>query len=402
MAEIFFSCQPIFDNELQHWGSELLFREGLENKFPSIDEDTATSRILSANFLASNAKQKLTRYIVSFGESSLLDEIPLSMPSQHLIIAITDECSPTAELVSKLRAYRREGYRILMDGKVINNEWRNYLELIDILSISMERDNPADWEYTISQYPQQVFLARKVEKQEELEAAQSYGFALFQGYFFEKPQIVRSEDVAPSVMSLLDICIIINKNPDDIDTLAKVISKDVSLLYKVIASANILAKTKTSKISNPRQAVVYLGVQALRRLVSLLIMSNLNHQHAAQLQNAALSRATFYSMLSIEDKAFNADEAFIVGAFSLLDVMLSKPMADIVAQLDLSSDVKRALVNKEGIYGHLLQMSHDIDQANWNGLVHWCNQLKLSDKSVLKDFEAARISTADITASMQV
>ncbi|MEI8610462.1 hypothetical protein P4S70_16395 [Enterovibrio sp. Hal110] len=118
------------------------FREGLENKFPSIDEDTATSRILSANFLASNAKQKLTRYIVSFGESSLLDEIPLSMPSQHLIIAITDECSPTAELVSKLRAYRREGYRILMDGKVINNEWRNYLELIDILSISMERDNP--------------------------------------------------------------------------------------------------------------------------------------------------------------------------------------------------------------------------------------------------------------------
>ncbi|MEI8610463.1 hypothetical protein P4S70_16400 [Enterovibrio sp. Hal110] len=64
-----------------------------------------------------------------------------------------------------------------------------------------------------------------MEKQEELEAAQSYGFALFQGYFFEKPQIVRSEDVAPSVMSLLDICIIINKNPDDIDTLAKVISE---------------------------------------------------------------------------------------------------------------------------------------------------------------------------------
>ncbi|KXF83139.1 EAL and HDOD domain-containing protein [Enterovibrio coralii] len=402
MAEVFFSCQPVFSNDLQQWGSELLFREGLENKFPSIDEDTATSRILSANFLASNSNQNQSRYIVSFGESSLMDEIPLSMPSQSLIIFLTDDCHPNAELVSKLRAYRTEGYRIMMDGKAMHNAWRNYLELVDIFSISMERDNPSDWEQTISQYSQQVFLARKVEKQEELAAAQSVGFTLFQGYFFEKPTIVRSEDVAPSVMSLLDICIIINKNPDDIDTLTNIISKDVSLLYKVIASANILAKTKTNKIANPRQAVVYLGVQALRRLVSLLIMSNLNHQHAAQLQSIALLRATFFSSLQIDNKEFNADEAFIVGAFSMLDVMLSKPMSEIVSQLDLSAAVKKGLTTKEGVYGQLITLSHDIEHANWNGLINWCNELKLNDKAVLKEFEAARVSTAEITSSMQV
>ncbi|PKF50414.1 signal transduction protein [Enterovibrio nigricans] len=392
----------MFANDLQQWGSELLFREGLENKFPSIDEDTATSRILSANFLASNANQTQSRYIVSFGESSLLDEIPLSMPSQSLIIFVTDDCMPSAEMIAKLRAYRSQGYRIMMDGKAMHNSWRNYLELVDIFSISMERDNPSDWEQTISQYSQQVFLARKVEKHDELLTAQSVGFTLFQGYFFEKPTIVRSEDIAPSVMSLLDICIIINKNPDDIDTLTKIISKDVSLLYKVIASANILAKTKTNKIANPRQAVVYLGVQALRRLVSLLIMSNLNHQHAAQLQNIALLRATFFSSLQLDNKDFNADEAFIVGAFSMLDTMLSKPMAEIVGQLDLSNNVKKALNTKEGVYGQLILMAHDIEHANWNGLIHWCNELNLNDKTVLKEFEMARINTAEITSSMQV
>ncbi|MDD1779786.1 HDOD domain-containing protein [Enterovibrio sp. ZSDZ35] len=402
MAEVFFSCQPVFANDLQQWGSELLFREGLENKFPSIDEDTATSRILSANFLASNSNQAQSRYIVSFGESSLRDEIPLSMPSQSLIIFVTEDCQPSADLVSKLRAYRTQGYRIMMDGKALHNAWRNYLELVDIFSISMERDSPSDWEQTINQYSQQVFLARKVEKQEELHAAQHAGFTLFQGYFFEKPTIIRSEDIAPSVMSLLDICIIINKNPDDIDTLTNIISKDVSLLYKVIASANILAKTKTNKIANPRQAVVYLGVQALRRLVSLLIMSNLNHQHAVQLQSIALLRATFFSSLQIEHKEFNADEAFIVGAFSMLDTMLSKPMNEIVSQLDLSNNVKKALTTKEGVYGQLILLSHDIEHANWNGLVHWCNELNLNDKVAVKEFEAARINTAEITSSMQV
>ncbi|WP_229333359.1 YuxH family protein [Grimontia hollisae] len=197
MAEIFFSCQPVFDNDLEQWGSELLFREGLENKFPSIDEDTATSRILSANFLACGGKPGDTRYIVSFGESSLVDEIPLAMPPQSLIISITDDCTPKPEVVSKLRIYRTEGYRILMDGQAMVNEWRNYLELVDIFSISMERSKPSEWEEAIEQYSQQVFLARKVEKQEELVAAQSSGFALFQGYFFERPQIKRSEDIAP-------------------------------------------------------------------------------------------------------------------------------------------------------------------------------------------------------------
>lgn len=403
MAEIFFSCQPVFDNDLEQWGSELLFREGLENKFPSIDEDTATSRILSANFLACGGKPGDTRYIVSFGESSLVDEIPLSMPPQSLIISITDDCTPKPEVVSKLRIYRTEGYRILMDGQAMVNEWRNYLELVDIFSISMERSKPSEWEEEIEQYSQQVFLARKVEKQEELVAAQSSGFALFQGYFFEKPQIKRSEDVAPSVMSLLDVYITVNRNPDDIDTLTKIISKDVSLFYKVVASANILAKTKANKISNPRQAVVYLGVQALRRLVSLLIMSNLNHQHAHQLQSVSLTRATFLSSLNIYGGgAFNKDEAFIVGAFSMLNVMLSKPMADIVGDLDLSNDVKRALIGKEGIYGQLLSLCHDIEHANWNGVVHWCNEMNLNDRAVLKEFEQARSSTAEITASMQV
>ncbi|MGF1767973.1 HDOD domain-containing protein [Enterovibrio makurazakiensis] len=402
MTEVFFSCQPIFDNELKHWGSELLFREGLENKFPSVDEDTATSRILSANFLASSDRKADIRYIVSFGESSLLDEIPLALPPQHLIISVTEDCLPTQDLVSKLRSYRTEGYRILMDSKAMRNEWRRYLELVDIVSVSMERSDPSDWEDTIIQYSQQVFLARKVETQEELNAAQGFGFALFQGYFFEKPQVVRSEDVAPSVMSLLDVCIVINRNPDDIDTLTNIISKDVSLLYKVIASSNILAKTKSNKISNPRQAVVYLGVQALRRLVSLLIMSNLNHQHAAQLQSTALTRATLLSMLTLESSNFNQDEAFIVGAFSMLDIMLSKPMSEIISHLDLSPNVKKALVSKEGVYGNLLSMCNDIEHANWNGLVHWCNHLKLNDKKVLGEFECARTMTADITASMQV
>lgn len=402
MSEIFFSCQPVFDGKLSLWGSELLFREGLENKFPSIDEDTATSRVLSANFLASNNLTDNKRYIVSFSESALLDEIPFSMPAKNLIIFITDECQPTPELLKKLNEYRAADYQILMDGKVFKNAWRQYLDIANIFSISMEREDPVEWADVITSYPKHTFLARKVEKQDELTLAQQFGFSLFQGYFFEKPHIVRSEDVAPSVMALLDICIAINRNPHDIDGLTSIISKDVSLLYKVIASANILAKTNSGKITNPRQAVIYLGIDALRRLVSLLIMSNMNHQESLHLQSAAMLRACFLQKLTVPDNAFISDEGFIVGAFSFLDAMLSKPMEDIVTNLDLSSGAKLGLVGKKGIYGSLLMLCRDIEHANWDGVARRCLELDLKEKQVLMLFEKARAEANELTASMQV
>ncbi|RXJ74487.1 signal transduction protein [Veronia nyctiphanis] len=401
MAEVFFSCQPVFDAELKHWGSDLLFREGFENKFPSIDEDTATSRVLSANFLASSNKPG-ARYIVNFSESSLMDEIPLSMPPDELVISVTRDSTPNQALIDKLKSYRMAGYQLLIDGDAFQNSWNQYLELFDIFRVSMEAENPANWENITTKYANKTFLACKVETQEELMMAKQFGFLLFQGYFFEKPQIMKSEDVAPSVLTLLDVCIIINRSPHDIDGLTQLISKDVSLLYKVVASANILAKTKSSAITNPRQAVVYLGVESLRRLVSLLIMSNMSNQAAAQLQNSALLRATFMSTIGVDDEKFNPDEGFIAGAFSLLDVMLGKPMEEIIQNLDLSYEVKRAMVSQEGLYGDALKLCKDIERANWNGVTHWCNQFSVSDKTVLKTYEKCRDDTAVIMASMQV
>ncbi|MFD2178087.1 EAL and HDOD domain-containing protein [Veronia pacifica] len=401
MAEVFFSCQPVFDADLKHWGNDLLFREGLENKFPSIDEDTATSRVLSANFLASG-NQSGAKYIVNFGESSLIDEIPLSMPAESLVISVTKDSTPSQRLIDNLKAYRSDGYQIMVDGNAFRQSWSQYIELIDIIRVSMDVDDPAAWEAIATKYANKTFLACKVETQDELMMAKQFGFSLFQGYFFEKPQIVRSEDVAPSVLTLLDVCIIINRSPNDIDGLTQLISKDVSLLYKVVASANILAKTKTSAITNPRQAVVYLGVESLRRLVSLLIMSNMSNKAAFQLQNTALLRATFMSSLNVSDQNFDPDEGFIVGAFSLLDVMLSRPMEEITQHLDLSYDVKRAMVSQDGVYGCALALCKDIERANWNGVTHWCNQFSVSDKAVLKTYEKCRDETAEIMSSMQV
>ena len=44
--------QPIFDRNKQLYAYELLFRDSLENVFPNVDGDLATSKIIESNFTA--------------------------------------------------------------------------------------------------------------------------------------------------------------------------------------------------------------------------------------------------------------------------------------------------------------------------------------------------------------
>ncbi|WBA10250.1 EAL and HDOD domain-containing protein [Salinivibrio kushneri] len=402
MSEIFFSCQPIFDEAQNQWGNELLFREGQENKFPSIDEDTATSRILSANFLSGKELDDSLRYMVSFSETALLDEIPFSIPVTSLVICVTAKCKATPMLVKQLESYRKAGFTILGESDVFSSRWQRHLDLFDVVRVSMATESLNEWTAAISDYAQARFMASKVESNEEFVLAKQLGFSLFQGYFFEQPQIKSHSDVAPSVISLLDACIVINRSPHDIDEITEVISRDVSLLYKVVTSANILAKSKKKAITNPKQAVVYLGLESLRRLISLLIMSNMNHQECSHLQNAAILRAIFMQHASPLLQDIDPDEAFLVGAFSLLDAMLGVPMEDVVVQLSLNNEAKEALLSRTGSYGELLELCKHIEHANWDWVGSLCEKMALRERAVLKAFDKARYQTQTLAATMQV
>ena len=76
--DVFVARQPIFDRKLKTFGYELLFRDSLDNLFPEIDEDTASSTLLSNSFLYMGI-EKLTggkKAFVNFTRSLLLKQVP--------------------------------------------------------------------------------------------------------------------------------------------------------------------------------------------------------------------------------------------------------------------------------------------------------------------------------------
>ena len=74
-----------------------------------------------------------------------------------------------------------------------------------------------------------VFLAEKVETQEEFQWTREVGYDLFQGHFFEKPEILSGTRITSAKIQCLELLRQISASEIDCKKTAAVIERDVGL-----------------------------------------------------------------------------------------------------------------------------------------------------------------------------
>jgi EAL and modified HD-GYP domain-containing signal transduction protein len=63
-----------------------------------------------------------------------------------------------------------------------------------------------------------------------------------------------------------------------------------------------------------------------------------------------------------------AERAFMTGILSLMDVLFEAPMPEVVKQLNITEDIRRALVDREGPLGILLQLAEKVEQTEFEAV----------------------------------
>ena len=371
--EVYLARQPIFNRAKHIFGYELLFRDGLSNAFPDIDGDTASSKVLSNSFFCMGIDQITggKKSFINFTQELLLQKIPLLFPRENLVVEILENVLPTETLVLACREITAAGYLLALDDFIYDPALEPLIAMAGIIKVDIRLTPDAkarDILDRLSAHPVK-FLAEKVETYQEYEKYLEMGFDYFQGYFFSKPQVLKAHDISPSKISLLQIMAEVNREEMQFSAVETLISRDVSVSFKLLRYINSPYYSRGEEISSIRQAVMRLGEAGIRRFIPIILMSAFADNKPHELIRASVIRARFCELLCENTKTrLKSPELFTLGLFSLIDAIMDEQMDQLIEKLPFSSGIRNALVSRTGELADFLNLVRAYETGDWEAV----------------------------------
>lgn len=401
MMDIFLGRQPIFDLEEQITAYELLYRNTEKNSFPQVDSDRATLDVLINTFVSMGVEEvtKGKPCFVNFTENLLMGKLLDYLEPSKIVIEILEEIQITSELIDRIRELHLQGYQIALDDFILQPEFEElydelfqyvtYIKIDFFITPVLDRMKLEDRIKTF--YPHIQLLAEKVETRRQFEVAQQSGYTLFQGYFFEKPQVLKSKDLPANALQYFHIVALLREDEPNINQITESIEVDISLSYKLLQIVNLSPKRKKSKIRSIKQAVLMVGLAELRKWIYLLALREMptfeNSSVYKQLMISSLYRAKVCERLAKQNFVQNTSSYFLLGLFSLIDALLRAPMHEILGQLPLSEEIVLTLSNHLTELTPYLQLSIAMDKSEFDKIETYANELSLSTEVLLEIHE---------------
>ncbi|QPR55882.1 EAL and HDOD domain-containing protein [Aeromonas allosaccharophila] len=385
--------QPILDRDLNTHAYELLFRDSLNNVFPSISSQQATSRLVVEQFLQQNIDQLLggRPCFINFPHSLLLEGLAECLPPEKVVIEILEDSPPDDALLEKVKQLHTLGYQLALDDFTMSPDWERFLPFIHIIKFDLRATTLLQIKVFIQRHQTLglTYLAEKVEDKAEFERVKQLGIQLFQGFFFSRPEMVKQATMEPAQVVVMQLLNVVNETEPDINKIEQLLGQDISLSLKLLRYVNHL-KSHTNPISSFRQAAIYLGNTQLKRFVSLVAATSAGKGKSAELYQMSMIRARFCELLAhAHAPTQQAQQAFITGLFSLLDVLMEQPMDKLLGTIPLIEDIRLALLERKGNLGFYLAFCEDYENANWSRVTARTAKLGLNEDKVSHLYLAA-------------
>jgi EAL and modified HD-GYP domain-containing signal transduction protein len=171
------------------------------------------------------------------------------------------------------------------------------------------------------------------------------------------PLAGKVRELSPSQRAIFELVRLIQADAE-IRALEKVFEAEPMLAYMLLTLANSVAFRRGTATASLRHAVTSIGYQRLIKWLVLILAISSKEGRIAPLIFTTLIRGYCMENLCLatgRPKA-EADEAFIVGAFSLLDMITGQPLSDLLGEVGLPEAVVDALVARRGPYAPYLDV----------------------------------------------
>ncbi|WP_446899006.1 EAL and HDOD domain-containing protein [Clostridium sp. LBM24168] len=159
-----------------------------------------------------------------------------------------------------------------------------------------------------------------------------------------------------------------NSKEFSVESVENLIKKDVSLSYDILKLINSAKYFFKDKIISIRQAITLLGERDIKKWIYFVCMKPICNDRPSIIMIESLLRAEFSELLAKKSKKSSQYQfnAYLTGIMSLMDVILQKPLYEILDELMVPQEVKYALLGrKENYYSKILDIAIAYQRGEW-------------------------------------
>ncbi|MCC6236420.1 MAG: EAL domain-containing protein [Dehalococcoidia bacterium] len=370
-TSLFVARQPIFNRNREVYGYELLFRQDRGVALGDVSGSAASAALLADTILTSGLTSLVGRKhaFINFTRDLLLHGFYEVLPPDRVVIELLEDIPADPAVLEACTRLKDSGYRLALDDVTAVTAREIVLApLADVIKIDLRQISPgarAEVRVHLTEHSSAVLLAEKVETEAEFDACAALGYEYFQGFFLDRPTVVRRpglRSITPAVTRLLAA---VSKPDFEFDEVEEAVRLDLGLCYKTLRFANAAANGRLVPVSNLREALVYLGRAQIMRAASLLLIAGLLDGQPSELAVSSLIRARLLeSLAGVGQVPAAANDLYLLGMLSRLDAVFG----DRAAALDLitvTDEVRAALNGDPGVYLDLLGLVHAYERGEW-------------------------------------
>ena len=391
---------PFFDKDMKVCAYSLFSQKAnllLNPALQSSAVNDGAARVEGLDILQSIGIDTLspgTDVLVPVGSIAVFSDIESQSDTMlgRLVLLFDNSVTNTPDYQERFKQLKQKGYKLAI-RKLPVMELENYREILALMDYIILDYKKVDVFkakiYFGHQYPHIKICVGNIEKQEIFDGVRmDRSFHYFEGAFYRIPVTKGQTEVEPLKVNYLELMNIVNDVDFELTKAADVIGRDTALVVSLLEMVNRTAVK--SEVTSIRHAAALLGQRELKKWINTVITKELCADRPNEITRVSLLRAKFMECLAPSfGLAMKASELFLMGLFSVLDIILSMPMAEALDKVNVAKEIREALLNRTGEFADIYDFMIAYENADWQ---------EVSRMQILKSIDNDAVFKAYITA----
>lgn len=292
----------------------------------------------------------------------------------RLVLLFDNSITNTEDYRKRLKELKESGFKMAI-YKLPIVEFEPKKEILEMMTYIILDSRKINLDkakiYFSHQYPHIKICVGNIINQEIFDRLKNDdAFPLFEGRFYRLPVTKGDTKIEPLKVNYLQLMNIVNDEDYELTQAADIIGRDTALVVSLLDMVNRIAIN--SKITSIRHAAAILGQKELKKWINTVITKELCADKPNEITRISLLRAKFAESLAPAfELALQASELFLMGLFSVLDIILDVPMEEALNKVNVSKNIRNAILNQKGAFAEVYNFMAAYENADWQEVCRW-------------------------------